>query len=234
VTNLNHTDHVKILDNIPVRLDVPMVMAVIQSRGANKRLETELQELIPIVLPVVRPRVMYKEAQVTLADGRQLEVNGHRFSHHVPSLSFNPGERVFPYVATCGLEIEALKFPDSMLKDYCMNMIKNVVLMESTVKYFENYLKNTYRLPEVSRIGPGEAMGSTAQQQTLFSLLGDVTATIGVKLSPHNMMVPEKSSSGIYFETAVRIEGCQLCPNDCRSRRAPYDPELFRTYRKAA
>jgi hypothetical protein len=231
VTNINDKDYAKILADIPVCLDVPMVLAGIKASGANKRLESIIGELIEIVLPVVRPKVLYKEARVTLADGRYLEVDNCRFSHHVPSLSFQTGEMVFPYVATCGLEIEAVEFPGSLMKDYCLNMIKNTVLMESAVKYFEGYLKNTYRLPEVSRIGPGEAMGNTTQQRTLFSLLGDVEGDIGVRLSDHNMMVPEKSSSGIYFETAVRIESCQLCPNDCRTRRAPYDPELFKTYR---
>jgi hypothetical protein len=38
----------------------------------------------------------------------------------------------------------------------------------------------------------------------------------------------------MYFETAVKIESCQLCPNQCHARRAPYDPELFKTFRKKA
>jgi hypothetical protein len=233
VTFVNYTeDGVKILGNIPVHLDVPMVLQSIKSNRATKRSEIELGELIEIVLPVVRPKVMYKVAQVTLVDGKRLEVNGFDFTHHVPSLSFSHGERVFPYVATCGLEIEAIKYPDDIMKDYCLNLLKNVILMQTAVKYFEDHLKQTFMLQEVSRIGPGEAMGSTSQQKTLFSLLGDVEGTIGVKLSAHNMMVPEKSSSGIYFETAVRIESCQLCPNQCHARRAPYNPELFKTFRK--
>ncbi len=232
MTSFKQSGGTTVLTDIPVHLDVPMVLTGIKSSVANKRLESVIGELIPVVLPTVQPKVLYKEARVTLANGRHLAVDGFEFSHHVPSLSFQIGETVFPYVATCGLEIESLQFPGDMLKDYCLNMIKNTVLMHSAVKYFEDYLKSSYRLTEVSRLGPGEAMGNTSQQRTLFSLLGDVEGAIGVKLSEHHMMVPEKSSSGIYFETAVRIESCQLCPNDCRSRRAPYDPELFKTYRK--
>jgi hypothetical protein len=233
VTDINCTgDAIKILDDMPVHLDVLSVMKTIKSSGANKRIETELHELIEIVLPVARPRVMYKVAQVTMVDGKRLGINGFEFTHHVPSLNFSLGERVFPYVATCGLEIEAIKFPDDIMKDYCLNLLKNVILMQVAVKFFEDHLKQTCMLEEVSRIGPGEAMGSTAQQAQLFALLGDVEGAIGVKLSAHNMMVPEKSSSGIYFETAVKIESCQLCPNQCHARRAPYDPELFKTFRK--
>ena len=225
-------DGMMVLSDIPVHVDVSMVLQSIKSNGANNRIEKELQQLIEIVLPVARPKIMYKVAQVTLADGKRLEVDGFEFTHHVPSLSFSHGERIFPYVATCGLEVEAIKYPADLMKDYCLNILKNVILMRGAVKYFEDHLKQTYMLQEVSRIGPGEAMGSTSQQEQLFSLLGDVEGAIGVKLSAHNMMVPEKSSSGMYFETAVRIESCQLCPNHCRARRAPHDPELFKTFRK--
>ncbi len=233
MTTANHAEGgVRILDDIPVNIDVPMVLQSIKSNGSSKRVETEIRELIEKVLPVVRPKVMYKVAQVTMVDGKRLAVDGVEFTHHVPSLNFSLGERVFPYVATCGLEIEAMKFPGDLMKDYCLNIIKNVILMRAASKYFEDHLKQTYMLQELSRIGPGEAMGSTAQQRPLFSLLGDVEGAVGVKLSEHNMMVPEKSSSGIFFETAVRIESCQLCPNQCNARRAPYDPELFKTFRK--
>ena len=137
-----------------------------------------------------------------------------------------------PDVATCGLEIEAIRFPDDMMKDFCLNLLKTVILTRGAVAYFEEYLKLTYHLEEVSRIGPGEAMGSVSQHRKLFSLLGDVECAIGVKLSPHNLMLPENSTSGIYFETAVRIESCQLCPNDCKARRAAYAPGLLQTFRK--
>ena len=225
-------DGVTILDDIPVTIDVPMVLQSIKSNGANKRVEADIGALIEMVLPVVRPKVVYRVAQVTLADGKRLGINGVEFTHHVPSLSFSLGERVFPYVATCGVEIEAIRFPGDLMKDYCLNLLKNVILMRAAGKYFEDHLKQTFGLQELSRMGPGEAMGTTSQQNRLFSLLGDVEGTIGVKLSAHNMMVPEKSTSGIFFETAVRIESCQLCPNQCHARRAPYDPELFRTFRK--
>ena len=225
-------DGAKVLNDIPVHLDVPMVLQTIKSNRASKRIESEIRELIETILPIVHPKVMYKVAQVTLADGKRLEINGFEFTHHVPSLSFSRGERVFPYVATCGVEIETIKFPADIMKDYCLNLLKNVILKQAAVKYFEDHLKQTYMLQELSRIGPGEAMGSTTQQRKLFSLLGDVEGAIGVKLTAQNMMLPEKSSSGIFFETAVRIESCQLCPNQCDARRAPYDPQLFKTFRK--
>jgi len=230
VTQIGNT----VLNDVPVDIDVATVLKALKSSAANKRIEAGLAELVEIVKPIVRPKVVYTMAQVTKVDGKRLQVNGVDFSLHVPSLNFSQGERVFPYVATCGREIEALKYPDDLMKQYCLDVLKNVILMRTAGKYFGDYLKRAYSLQEVSRIGPGEAMGNVSQHRKLFSLLGDVESAIGVTLSAHNMLVPETSSSGMYFETVVKIESCQLCPNQCNARRAPYDPELFKTFRKNA
>jgi predicted transcriptional regulator len=71
------------------------------------------------------------------------------------------------------------------------------------------------------------------EQRALFSLLGDVQATVGVELTNSLLMVPTKSVSGIFFPAEESFASCQLCPREaCPNRRAPYDPELYdRKYR---
>ena len=65
-----------------------------------------------------------------------------------------------------------------------------------------------------------------AQQKPLFELIGDVEASIGVRLTPSLLMLPNKSVSGILFPTEVHFETCQLCTReDCPRRRAPYQGE---------
>ncbi len=225
--------NVRILDNIPVKIDVADVMKRLRMRGDTRRIEEMVQELIEMVTQVARPKVMYKISQVSYADGKRLAVDGIEFTHHVPALNFSQGERVFPYVATCGAEVETIKLPPgNALKAYYLDAIKNMVLLRSAGEFLQDHLKQTYHLEEISRIAPGEAIGTVAQQPKLFSILGDVEGSIGVKLNAHNIMVPEKSGSGIYFETNIRIESCQLCPNNCRGRRAAHDPELFVKFRK--
>lgn len=221
-----------VLDGIPVNISVGAVFERLKMHKGSARIEKMIKELIDTVTPVTRPKVLYKMSTIDRADGRTVEVDGVEFTHHVPTLGFGEGERVFPYVATCGVEVETIKTPPGdVMRDYCLNIMKNVVL-RSAGTYFQEYLKTTDQLEEISRTAPGEAIGTVAQQPKLFSILGNVQGAIGVRLSEHNMMLPEKPNSGIYFETAVRIESCQLCPNNCRSRRSPYDPELFKTFRR--
>ena len=228
----NIKDGVMILDDIPVKIGVADVLARLRMRGDTRRIEAIIQELLEMVTQVASPKVMYKVSQVTNAAGNKLEVDGIEFTHHVPALNFSQGERVFPYVATCGVEVAAINVPPgNAMQSYCLDMIKNMVI-RTAGDYLQDHLKQTYHLEVISRIAPGEAIGTTAQQPKLFSILGDVEGSIGVRLNASNVMIPEKSGSGIYFETSVKIESCQLCPNDCKGRRAPYDPELFVKFRK--
>ena len=72
------------------------------------------------------------------------------------------------------------------------------------------------------------------EQESLFAVLGDTQASIGVALSESLMMVPEHSVSGVVFPTEARFESCQLCPREkCPGRRAAYDEGLYdKKYRK--
>ena len=70
------------------------------------------------------------------------------------------------------------------------------------------------------------------QQEGLFSIFGGrvrIEDLIGVKLTDRLLMIPIKSTSGIFFPTESRFEACQLCPREqCVGRRASYDKELVK------
>jgi len=44
------------------------------------------------------------------------------------------------------------------------------------------------------------------------------------------LMVPAKSTTGLFFETESGFVNCQLCPRQtCLNRRAGYKPDLYDT-----
>ncbi|MBW1696988.1 MAG: hypothetical protein JRH18_18185 [Deltaproteobacteria bacterium] len=62
-------------------------------------------------------------------------------------------------------------------------------------------------------------------------MLGDVETAIGVRLTESLLMIPRKSSSGIYFPTEIPFFACQLClKEDCPSRKAAYDANKAKEY----
>jgi hypothetical protein len=140
-------------------------------------------------------------------------------------------ERVFPYVATCGTEVESISYPDDVRKAFYLDAVKTV-LVGLANQHLTAYLKRRFALGQTAHMNPGSLPDwPVTEQRKLFSLLGDVEESVGVRLTEGSMMYPMKSTSGILFPTEVRFESCQLCPREqCIGRRAPYDPELVKKY----
>jgi len=52
-----------------------------------------------------------------------------------------------------------------------------------------------------------------------------------VILTESFLMMPRKSSSGIFFPTETPFFACQLCPREgCPARKAAYDPRKVQAY----
>jgi len=223
-----------VLDNIPVLLKAEDVLRNVRIRNVTASVEQAVQELLGSVLPVARPKVLYKVAYIENKSADSVEISGVRFTSSLLRKNLDGVERVFPYIATCGRELDAFKIsPDDIMENYYLDTIKRMVLHTAN-EYLRDYLVKTYALGRISRMNPGslEAWPIT-QQKELFSLFGNVEGLIGVRLTESYLMVPVKSSSGIIFPTEVRFESCQLCPREgCSGRRVPYDAELVEKYQK--
>lgn len=143
-------------------------------------------------------------------------------------------ERVFPFVVTCGKELDSIAVSaDDLMRNFCLDAIKEEFL-RSALEYLKDHVKRRYALPQLSMMNPGSLEDwPITQQRELFSIFSNVEALIGVRLTESSTMIPVKSVSGILFPTEIAFESCQLCPREpCIERRAPYDPDLVKTYRQ--
>ncbi len=224
----------EVLNNIPVSLEPERVLKFMRMRHRNKHVEEMIEELIEVVRPIARPRAVFKVAYIDDKDGDSLIIDGVRFTSRVLRKNLDKVERAFPYVATCGTELEEIELPsDDFMKSFCLDAIKTVVLGIANA-YLRDYLTRYYALGNISHMNPGSLESwPVSQQKELFSLFGNVEELVGVKLTESCVMFPLKSVSGIYFPAETRFESCQLCPRErCVGRRAPYDPEFARKYRE--
>ena len=224
----------EVFDNIPVSLEPDKVLQFMHVRSNSPQVEGLVQELIEVVRPIAKPKAVYKVSYVDAKDGDTVTIDGIRFTSRVLRINLDPVERVFPYVATCGTELEEISVPSAdFVKSFCLDAVKTVVL-RSAIAYLSDHLKKYYALGEMSHMNPGSLDSwPVSQQRELFSLFGNVEELIGVRLTEGCMMIPMKSVSGIHFPTEVRFESCQLCPREkCFGRKAPYDPELAKKYRE--
>ena len=226
---------IEVLDNIPVTLEPERVIQWLRVRNQSQTIEDMVRELIDAALPMARPKAIYAVARVDNHDEGTVDIDGVRFTSKVLRVNLDGINRVFPYVATCGRELDGIAIPaGDVLKAYCLDVIKMMVL-GSAIRHLTDYLDRRYRPGTMSHMNPGSLRDwPITQQKGLFSILGDVEEAVGVTLTEGMVMVPTKSSSGIYFPTEIRFESCQLCPmEDCIGRRAPYDPVLIERYQTA-
>ncbi len=226
----------KVLNSIPVDLKPDKVLKFMRMRCGNQQVERMIQELVEVTRSIAKPKVVYKVSYADDKDADTVTIDGVRFTSRVLRINLNQIGKVFPYIATCGTELEEIVVPSSdVMKSFCFEEIK-IMVLRSAVTYLSNHLTEHYALGKMSRMSPGSGSLESwpvAQQKELFSLFGDTEELIGVRLTKSCVMFPLKSVSGIYFPTEIRFESCQLCPREkCIGRRTPYDPELAKKYRE--
>ena len=224
----------EVVDNIPVDLDQQAVLRQLRLRKRSMSIEKTVQELLELVRPIARPKAVYQVAYVDNKSDNSLRIGGVEFTSRVLRINLDKVERAFPYVATCGTELDQIAVPSNdLMRYYCLDAMK-VMILRTARSYLKDYLARTYALGQISAMSPGSLEDwPVTQQEQLFAIFGDVEKLIGVRLTNAFLMLPLKSLSGIYFPTEVTFESCQLCPRAvCSGRRAPYDPGLVEKYAK--
>jgi len=139
--------------------------------------------------------------------------------------------RVFPYVATCGPELDTIPIADDdIFGQFCRDTIKEMALY-TAIAHLDGHVKEAYALEKLVSMNPGSGdveVWPIEQQKELFAFFGDVQQSIGVVLTDSCLMLPNKSVSGLLYPSEHDFQSCQLCHREkCPNRRAPFDPHLW-------
>jgi hypothetical protein len=225
----------EILVDVPTEFDIDRLLARLHIDKESKN-ASDILDLIETVAPVIRPKAIYEVSYIQYRNYDTVDIGGVIFKSRVLRVNLDKVERVFPYIATCGREVDEIAIPPGdLLTQFWLDSIKQMAL-DAVRTYLVNHLRERYALGELSKMSPGEGsqdLWSIEQQRQLFSIFGNVEDLIGVTLTDSLFMIPIKSVSGIYFPTEIRFESCQLCPREvCPSRRAPYDKDLLESFYK--
>ena len=222
-----------IMTDAPFDITEEGVFEALNVNRRNPTIERAVREAIEAVKGIARPKVLYKISYIDRRGDDSLVIDGVEFKSRILRINMEKAERVFPYVATAGRELESLSMPkDDFMKTFCVDAVKELVL-NSAVGHFERRLAEIYALGSMAHMNPGSlADWPVSEQPKLFDLFGSVEHLIGVKLRESHLMDPLKSVSGIYFPTEVDFRSCMLCPrHSCIRRRAEYDPHMAARYR---
>ncbi len=222
-----------VLDNISFQPKLDSLMKAFHIREGSSS-AARLEGIAADAQAVAKPKAVYKVAFIESKGGDCVVVDGITLTSRVLRVNLEQVHRVFPYVATCGTEMDEWSNSiDDMLQSYWADKIKEMAL-RSAMQALSEHLQDRFRPGRMSRMSPGSLVDWPLQEQRkLFALLGDPKDAIGVELTDSLIMVPLKSVSGICFPAEVDFASCQLCSREnCPGRRAPYDATLYdRKYR---
>ncbi len=217
-----------VLDEIPFEMDIEMLMKTLHVKEGSSYVK-RLEPLVEQALTLARPKAMYRIAFIESKEEDAVVVDGIQLRSRVLRVNLENVQRLFPYVATCGVELETwANSIDDLLQRYWGEVI-NEMALRVAIKHLNHDVEERYRPGRTSSMSPGSLGDWPIQaQRPLFQLLGDPKETIGVELSDSLLMIPTKSVSGIRFPTETSFASCQLCPRDrCPSRQALYEPGLY-------
>ena len=219
-----------ILDKIPFLIDEDDLLKRLHvDAGCSDAVVA--QRLAAEAAAVARPRGLYGPAYVESRDEDSVVIEGITFRSRVLRVNLEGTYRVFPYVATCGTELDEWSNGlRDVMERFWADTIKLMALGAATAA-LSRHLKERYRPGKTADMNPGSlADWPLSEQRALFAVLADPAKSIGVELTDSFLLVPIKSVSGIRFPTEVDFASCQLCPRKgCPGRRAPYDENLLRT-----
>ena len=218
----------EVLSNIPVELETERVLSHLRVRKGTEDAD-RARELLDVVREMVNPKAIYDLCSVDEKGSDTVEIDGTVFTSRVLRVNLEEAHRVFPYVATCGRELEEVPgVAGDPLLEYWLEELK-VMALAAARKHLRAYIDEKYKPGKMSGMAPGSLEEWPIQQQEqLFSLFGDVEGKIGVRLTDSFLMLPLKSVSGLFFPTETSFESCLLCPREaCPGRQARYDPGLW-------
>jgi len=217
-----------LLNTIPANLDVRKI-AQMAHLGEYPLLLDDLEQLIQDAGQVARPKAVYRLSAIDSRDDESVMVDGVELRSRVLRVNLDKTHRVFPYVATCGRELEEWsKTIDDPMQRFLADKIKEAALF-SAAEAIAKHMKQRFRDQKFSLMSPGSLPDRPIEQQRpLFRIIGDARKAIGVDLSESYLMLPTKSISGLRFSTEEDFFSCQLCPREpCPNRRAVFEPGLM-------
>lgn len=195
---------------------------------------SNIKSLVELALEHGKPKATYAVCYTEARNSTQIQIGEVVFQSRTLAHNLVSAGRVFPFVATCGCEMDAI-FPagGDLLMEYCWDQIKTDMLVAAE-KHLNHHLIQTYHLRKTSIMYPGSGdveIWPIEQQRELFSLLGDVEGSIGVRLTESFLMIPDKTISGIIYPSETNFQSCQVCHREnCPNRLAAFDQKLWEEF----
>ncbi|HMB01436.1 MAG TPA: vitamin B12 dependent-methionine synthase activation domain-containing protein [Spirochaetota bacterium] len=221
---------IHIINKIPYKPDNDAHAAGLRLKPDSADLQDFLK-LKKIVETKASPKIIYKEAYITGRRQHSITIDTVQFNSLVLRKNLTDIEKVFCYIVTCGRELETVKTEkNNFLAGYWLDYLMEDVLNHAHL-YLKEHIRRKYKTAPLSTMNPGAGhakLWPIEEQKQLFALFNNREKDIGVSLTKSFLMLPRKSTSGIFFPSAKSFQSCQLCRRSrCPGRSTAFDPALW-------
>lgn len=178
------------------------------------------------------PKAIIRECIIGEKSENEIIIDGmpHKSSLLIEKLKET--ERIYAYVATCGIELDkwAKKYINDPLYEFISSSIMKLALSPA-LNILHAWVRENTDIEKFAALNPGSlpSYPITGQRQVFGLIAGSengyatdyVKEKIGVDLAPSYLMIPLKSVSGIIFKTNEEWHNCSRCSKkECPDRRA--------------
>ncbi|MDO4581626.1 MAG: vitamin B12 dependent-methionine synthase activation domain-containing protein [Bacillota bacterium] len=213
-----------LLEHITFKPDSETFFAEMRLSADSPR-HAACRRLLDEAATLARPRAIWLQADIKQLDGSGMTLGGQRFHSSLFSRQFQPGQTVYPFLASCGPEIDAWQesYRGELLRQFWADAIAEKAL-RTAVAALEDKITKLVENRYLASYNPGSLpVWPLEEQKPLFALFGKAAEEVGVQLTEYCMMRPQKSVSGIYFSSPAEYNNCQFCPRlRCPSRKAEF------------
>jgi len=194
-----------VLDSIPFALSAPALMKRVHVHEGSD-LAAELLPLTEQAATCARPKACYLAAPVTDRGENFVEIERVRFTSSALRVKTQNASQVFPYLATCGQELQAWGDGiEDMVHRFWVDALKELAL-KAAMPALNEHIDATYHQGSTLMMRPGmQEDWPIEQQRALFDLLGGCVEAIEVRLTDSMLMIPSKTLSGIRFPTEEQV-----------------------------
>ncbi|MFA7672773.1 MAG: hypothetical protein WCY62_02835 [Clostridia bacterium] len=188
----------------------------------------EFDEIFDKCMSVAVPKYLFDKKEITEFFEDSVNVEGDVIKSRIATGNLKNCGYVYPYLCTCGREVYdyANTIDDTFLRYWADMIMQEMVFV--AIKFMHEDVIKEYGIRKSASINPGSTVDWHISGQTaLFSMLKGMVSETGIELTPSYLMLPQKSTSGIIYESDEDYVNCQYCKRvKCPSRRKEYSGYL--------
>jgi hypothetical protein len=190
------------------RFDLEKLAAELHLERGSGEFE-EFAALLRLAQPAVQAKVFLRRDEVEEVDANGASFGGRRFEGKMLPARLKPGGVVYPYVVSCGKELDALPFDrEDPLVSFWLESLKAAAL-ERAFAEAEAQAKALSGAPFANWMEPTDNEAwSIKGLEALFALFRGLAE---VNLSEYLFMTPNKSRAGILFGASQKLLNCEFC-----------------------